>query len=93
MGWAQTAKVPPGWENPGSRPGFGFQVAGFVCLVFGFFLTVFGNWVVAQPVNDGAWDRTSEGHTILGVAGFLMLVGASLMVTALVIGRRSRRLK
>jgi hypothetical protein len=93
IGWAQTAKVPPGWKDPGSGPGSGLRAAAFVLLIFGFLFSVFGNWVVAQPVADGAWDRTSEVDVILGVAALMLLVGVSLMVTALVVRYRSRRAK
>ena len=40
---------------------------------------------------DGRVSRTSEGDAMLGFEAFLLLMGASLMLTALVVSRRSQQ--
>jgi hypothetical protein len=51
-------------------------------------------WTAARPVHDdpdGRVSRASEGDAVLGFAAFLLLMGASLMLTALVVSRRSQQ--
>lgn len=93
VGWAQTAKVPPGWQDPDHRPGYGLKVTALMFLIFGSFFSVFGNWVVSEPAydNPGVLARTSEGDVLLGIASSLLFIGVTLMVAALVVGYRSRR--
>jgi hypothetical protein len=79
IGWAQSAKVPPGWKDPDHRPGFGFKVAAGVSLVIGSLLSVFGNWVISQHADDpGALARTGQGDGLLGIAAFLLFVSVAL---------------
>jgi ABC-type multidrug transport system fused ATPase/permease subunit len=92
IGWAQTAKFPPGWSDPDHRPGFRLRVASFVLLVIAVLLSVFGNWIVSEPTEDsGTLARTSQADAVLGLAVLLFFVAAVLMVSALVVSRRSRR--
>jgi hypothetical protein len=91
VGWAQSAKAPPGWRNPIRRAGSGIRGIAFVSLLFGALLSAFGNWAVTEPLGAGSVDRTAEGDTILGIAALLLLIGATLMVISLVVSYRSRR--
>jgi hypothetical protein len=92
VGWAQTAKVPPGWKDPDQVPGFGLKIAAGVFLVFGSLLSVFGNWVISEPADDsGSLARTSQGDALLGFAAFLLLVATTLMVVSIVVRVRSRQ--
>jgi uncharacterized membrane protein YtjA (UPF0391 family) len=89
VGWAQLSKIPPGMSDPDRRPGFTIRVFSFAILVTAVLLTLFGNWVVAQP--DESLAGTSQGDAVLGIAAFLFLISLVLQIVGLVMSRRALR--